>query len=751
MTTRKLSLAPSRLALAATLGLAATASPALADAAPAATETAAPPAEVGTPEDDLHNRQTAATGEIIVSAAGLKQLDLLAGTSVVEIADVQRNAVTGQLGDLLTKIPGVSATSFAPGSSRPVLRGQQGERVRVLVDGVGTADVSNTSVDHATTIEPITIERIEVLRGPAVLLYGSQAIGGAVNVIDKRIPTRMPDHNIHLDAFAGIDSATDLRTGAASLDLAVASNVVFHVDGSWRETGNMEIGGFQLAPGLRDELLEEAAEKQADGEPEEAAEYREKAGQRGFVPNSDMQSWTLNAGLGVILGESTFGASLGWYDTNYGVIKRPGLDHAHGGAPVVTLPRIASLAAGPIPTAPIAGPGGGEEEEIVRIGLKQFRADFKGDVYLGEGAFERLKLRVGYSDYTHTEFEGPEVGTTFDSTSVEARAELVQNTEGNLRGSSGIQYQHRDFLAVGAEAYVPPNLTDQFALFTLQEWGTGPLQIEAAARAEFTTVEATTLGIERDYDTFSGALGLVYEGTPGLRLGLNGSRAERAPSAEELFSDGPHIATQAFEIGDPNLTTERAWGLEAFARGNIGKGTFNLTAYRQWFDNYIFLEETGLEEDDLPVFEYLQQNADFWGVEAELSYPIIDTEGLRLLTDLSASYVEAELADGTAVPRMPPLSLLGALEAQTGAIDLRGEVQWFDSQNRVTSFETPTDSFTLVNALVAWRPLKGNQNVTVQLAADNLFDVVGRRHASFTKDFVPLVGRNFRASVRLSF
>ncbi len=725
--------APSRIAIVAALGLAGAASPALADE-PAAAATAAQPA--GQPaadvEDDLHNRQTGTTGEIIVSAAGLKELDILAGTSVLTIADVQRDGTTGQIGDLLAKLPGVSATSFAPGSSRPVLRGQQGERVRVLVDGVGTADVSNTSVDHATTIEPITVERIEVLRGPAVLLYGSQAIGGAVNVIDKRIPTRMPDEEFHLDAFAGVNSATNLRTGSASLDVGIGSSLVFHVDGSWRKTGDMDIGGFQLSPELREELLEEAAEKEADGEPDEAAEFREAAGQRGFVPNSDVESWTINAGLGVILGESTFGASLGWYDTNYGVIKRPGLKHEHGGG---------------APGAPVEE----EEEEIVRIGLQQFRADFKGDIYLGEGAFERLKLRVGYSDYTHTEFEGEEIGTTFDSTSVEARAELVQNADGALRGSTGIQYFHRDFVAVGAEAYIPPNLTDQVAFFTLQEWGIGPFQIEAAARGEFTKVESQTLGIERDYDTFSGALGLVYEGVSGIRIGLNGSRAERAPSAEELFADGPHIATQAFEVGDPNLATERAWGLEAFARGRIGKGTFNLTAYRQWFDNYIYLEETGLEEDDLPVFEYLQADADFWGVEAELSYPLVDTEGFRLLTDLGASYVEAELAGGDAVPRIPPLSLLGALEAQTDAFDLRGEVQWFDSQNRVTAFETPTDSFTLVNALVAWRPFAQNQNVTVQFAADNIFDVVGRRHASFTKDFVPLMGRNFRASVRLSF
>ncbi|MFM7378986.1 MAG: TonB-dependent receptor domain-containing protein [Erythrobacter sp.] len=464
-------------------------------------------------------------------------------------------------------------------------------------------------------------------------------------------------------------------------------------------------------------MLSDAAASQAAGRLAEAAELRETANQRGTIPNSGVESWTVNGGLGLIMGQSTFGASLGWYDTNYGVPTRPG----------------------------------GGEDEPVSIGLEQFRADFKGDIYLGDGALERLKVRVGYSDYTHTEFEGTEIGTVFDNTSIEARAELVQKETGRLRGSTGVQFQHRDFAAIGDEAFIPPNLTDQFAVFTLQEFDIGPFQVEGAARAEFTTVEAQTLGLTRDFDTFSGAIGLVYEGVEGVRIGINGSRAERAPGAEELYANGPHVATQAFEIGDPDLAIESAWGIEAYARGAIGAGTFNLTAYRQWFGNYIYLNETGQVEDDLPVFEILQEDADFWGFEAEFSYPVIDTGGFRLLADANASYVEAELDDGTAVPRIPPLSLLGALEAQTGPIDLRGEVQWFDSQDRVTTFETPTDSFTLVNALVAWRPLKDNRNVTVQLAADNIFDVNGRRHASFTKDFVPLIGRNFRASVRLSF
>lgn len=721
-------------ALALSTAIAFAASPAFAEKAaqdrPAAQKSTSEDDRV---EDDLHSRRVDYQGNIIVSAAGLEQLDILAGTSVFEAEDIQRN-LAGQIGDVLAKLPGVSATGFAPGSSRPVLRGFQGERVRVLVDGIGTADVSNTSVDHATSIDPLTAERIEVLRGPAVLLYGSQAIGGAVNVIDKRIPTRIPAEGFHLDALAAADSASDLRTGGASLDLPVGQNLVLHVDGSWRKTDDLEVPGFQLSPELRAEILAEAAEEEDEGEVEEAAELREAANQQGFIPNTGSETWTANGGFGLILGESTFGAAVGYYDTRYGVPTRPGLAH-HGHE---------------------EGDHGDEEgeeegEELVSIALDQIRADFKGDIFLGDGFFSNLKLRAGYSDYTHTEFEGDEVGTTFDSEAIEARVELVQNPRGTSRGSLGFQYRFRDFDAEGAEAYVAPNLTDQIALFALQEFGQGPFQVELAGRYEATDVTAPTLGLERDFETLSGAVGLVFEGQENLRTGVNFSRAERAPSAEELFSNGPHIATQAFEIGDPDLDTEKAWGIEGFVRGKAGGATFNLAVFQQWFDDYIYLTETGEEEDDLPVFVYLQQDAEYFGVEGDVSFPLVDDGSFALIGDLGGSYVRATLGDGSNVPRIPPLSLIGALEAQTRAFDIRGEVQWFAEQDKVAAFETPTDSFTLVNALVSWRPLSGRDNISIQLAADNIFDVTGRRHASFTKEFVPMAGRNFRVSARLSF
>ena len=415
-------------------------------------------------EDDLHDRRVDSDGVIIVSAEGLKQLDVLAGTSVIEIEEIQRN-LNGQLGEVLAKLPGVSATSFSPGASRPVLRGFQGERVRILVDGLGTADVSNTSADHATTIEPLTAERIEVLRGPAVLLFGNQAIGGAVNVIDKRIPRRVPSESFHLDALIAADTASDLRNAAGSLDIPLSPNFVVHVDGSYRNSDDLEIGGFQVAPELRAELLEEAEEEEAEGEFEEAEELREAAEQRGIIPNTATETYTINAGASIFSGDSVFGASIGYYNTDYGVPGRPGAGHHHG-------------------EEGEEGEVEGEEEgeEIVTIGLEQWRADALADIALGDGFFEKLKVRLGYSDYTHTEFEGDEVGTVFDVESFEARVELAQSDTGPSTGAFGAQYTYRDFAAIGEEAFVAPNTTNQFALFGLQEFGPGPFQLETGAR-----------------------------------------------------------------------------------------------------------------------------------------------------------------------------------------------------------------------------------------------------------------------------
>ena len=706
---------------------------ALVATAPAAAQDAdTQPVESEDVTDDVHDRRMDSRSVIIVTAAGLRQFDLLAGTSVIEGATLDAN-LDGQLGEVLADVPGVTATGFAPGASRPILRGFSGERVKVLVDGIGAIDVSNTSADHAVSIDPLTAESIEVLRGPAVLLYGSQAIGGAVNVIDKRIPRRVPNEAVHIDAIVRADTASDLREAGASIDVPLGGGFVTHFDGSYRTTDDLRVPGFVLSDNLRTELLEEADEEEEEGEFEEAEELREAASASGTLFNSATETWTANGGFAFFRDDSHLGVSVGVYDTFYGVPIRPGAGH-HG-----------------------EGEEGGEAEleeegpETVNIGLRQYRADLRGDIALGEGMFERLRVRAGYSDYTHTEFEGDEVGTAFDVQGMEARAELIQNPNGRWRGSLGLQYYFRDFFAEGEEAYVAPNRTEQISLFALQEYGDGPIQLEGALRYETTNVDSVPLGVERDFDAFSGAIGLAYDGPQAFRAGVNLSRVARAPSAEELFSNGPHIATQQFEIGDVDLGIERAWGAEIFARGRLGDVEFSVAAFKNWFDDYIYLSETGEEEDELPVFEYLQQDATYQGIEGELIWRFLDTGNLALTADLRGELVDAELSDGSNVPRIPPLSLMGALEASTGSLDLRGEVEWVDAQNEVAAFETPTDGFTFVNAIATWRPIAADPSVSVIVKAENIFDVTGRRHASFTKDFVPMAGRNFSASLRVSY
>ena len=675
-------------------------------------------------DDDYH-------GPIVVTAGGLSRLDMLAGTSVLSGQELQRN-LDGQIGEVLAKLPGVSATSFSPGASRPVLRGFQGDRVRVLVDGIGSIDASNTSADHAVTIDPLTAERIEVLRGPAVLLYGSSAIGGAVNVIDKRIPRRLGHESVHIDALAAVDTAYDLREGGASLDMPLGGGFAAHFDGSWRKTDDAEIAGYTLAAPLRAEVLAMAEEEAEEGHLEEADELREAAERRGILPNSATETASFGAGLAWIGSSANIGVSVGYYDTDYGVPGRPGAGHHHEGE---------------------EEEGGEAEhgEEAVSIGLEQWRGDLRGSLDLASGPFSQVATRWGYSDYRHIEFEGDEVGTTFDVEGVEGRVELIQRERGGWRGSVGGQYTHRDFSALGAEAFVPPNETEQLSLFTLQEIERGAFEVEFGGRWERTDVAAPTLGLARKFDTLSLAGGVSHGIGEGFRVGANVSRSERAPSAEELFADGPHIATQQFEIGDPTLDKETAWGVEGYARADIGALGAAVTVYRNWFDDFVYLQATGLEEDGLPVFRQAQQDADWFGVEAEASVPLLQREIFSLLANVQGDYVRATLADGSPVPRMPPLSLRGGLEYESDPIDVRAELEWVSSQDRTAAFETATEGWTTANVSIAWKPLRGANNVTLMLIGDNLFDVERRRHASFTKDFVPLAGRNVRLSAKLSF
>jgi iron complex outermembrane receptor protein len=553
-------------------------------------------------------------------------------------------------------------------------------------------------------------------------------------VIDRRIPKGVPEEGYHLDAIGVLGSAAEERSLGGAADVALTKEVVLHVDGSFRKTDDLRAGGYVLSRELRDEQTEIAEEELAEGHAEAAEEALALAALRGKVPNSSTEQKTLGIGAAYIGERFSLGASVGLFDSKYGVPMRPGAHHHH--------------------EEEEEEPGEEEEahsEEPVSIDLRQVRWDLRSEYRLESGFIENVRLRVGGSDYKHTEYEGEEVGTVFRSDGIEGRLELTQRDRDGWRGASGVQYLHRDFAAVGAEAFLPPNTTNQIGLFSLQEFEIGSVGLEAAARLERSSVESEPLGIGRKFNALSAAVGASVELAQHAEVGLNLSRAERAPSAEELFSNGPHIATQSFEVGDPGLDTEKSFGMEAYFRVDRPTFELNLTGFANRFGDFIYEAATGEEQDELPVFKYFQRDATYYGFEAEVSKELFRTGGFKVVGDLIADYVRATIKGRGPVPRIPPLRLLGGVEAQSDRLEGRIEVEWTDDQERLAEFESPTNGHTLVNASVAWRPWGKKRETTVLLSASNIFDVDARRHASFTKGFVPLGGRDIRLSARLSF
>ncbi|PTQ10825.1 TonB-dependent receptor [Sphingomonas oleivorans] len=680
-------------------------------------------------------QQAAGTGDyhaappqdIVVTAAPFARnvADILSGTSVLT-GEALTRTIRPTIGETLAKLPGVSATSFGPNASRPILRGFQGERVRILTDGIGSFDASNTSVDHAVVINPLTSDRIEVLRGPASLLYGSSAIGGVVNVIDSRIPTHVPDEPIHIDAIGSYGSAANERSGSGAIQVPVGDKIVLHADGSYSKTGDLETGGHILSPALR-------AEAAASDDPEIAA----LADLKGKLPNSSARTWEVAGGAALITEGGNLGFSVSRYDSLYAVPIRYSLEP-------------------------------GAEAEAVRIDVKQTRADLRGEVETGGGLLDRIRLRAGFADYQHSELEEDgAVGTTFFNKSIESRLEFVQAERGGWRGAFGGQLFIRDFDVIGEEAFVPRNETLQAGLFTLQSFDIGALRAELGGRYEHSKVSADAseqIGnpdISRSFDAFSGSAGASLAVAPGLRLGLNVSRTERAPSAEELFANGPHAGTQSFELGNPGFSKEKSWGVEGTLRFAGDGYNLALSGYHSWFSDYIYdaqMPQAVCEaavapgrEIDLPCFQYNQADARYYGFEAEASARVAQIGGYAINLDGVADYVHAKINSVGPAPRIPPLRLLGGIEAQGDMAQGRIELEHVFEQDRVTSFETPTGGYTMVNASVSLKPFGPNNGSSLILSANNIFDVVARRHASFLKDHAPLAGRDLRVTARFAF
>ncbi|MBB5745124.1 TonB-dependent receptor [Brevundimonas variabilis] len=644
-------------------------------------------------------------GEIVVTAAPFG-ISADATTIAVDVLDEETllSAPSQSLGDILNGLPGVRSTSFSAGASRPVIRGLSGPRVQVLTNGLGLIDASSLSPDHQVAADPGEAVRIEVLRGPQTLAFGGSAIGGVVNVIDGRVAEEAPVDGLDGRITAQGSSVDDGYSVGARL-AAAAGPLVFTLDGLKRDSGDYDI---PVPAESRRQVL-------AEGEV-----FEDTGGTT--VENSFLELEAYGAGLSYIGERGFIGASVKHTETAYGV---PG--HAHE-------------------------EDDGAEEESVTIGLEQTRYDVRGEYRLDDGLFSRVRGALGYADYTHTEFEGGAVGTVFASQGYEGRLELIQRKANGLDGAIGVQFLDRNLDAIGDEAYVPRTDVKELAAYTLQrldmgDQGFGEWGLEGGLRVDRRELDSV-VG-RRDFSNVSGSVGAFWKPAGPLFLGLSIARNGRAPTEAELFAQGPHVATRAFEVGNPDLTSERVTSIEA--TGHLERGRFDadLHLFHADYDGFVDLIPTGAEEDGLPVFTYVQGDATFHGLEAEVGYQAWESgsDGLRF----EASYDTVRGTTDFGPPaRIPPWSVTGRAILDLGPWTLKVQGRHVGEQDRVAGFELPTDSYTTLDGYVGWSPAE-DDGLLLYAEVRNATDEEVREHASFLKDLTPQPGRNLRIGAAYRF
>ncbi len=666
--------------------------------------------------------------EVVVTAAPLSRtLFEQAQPASVLSGDELRMRLQPTLGETLSNMPGVSSTYFGPASSRPVIRGLDADRVRVLQNGNNTLDASATSVDHAVSFDPVSAERIEVVRGPATLLYGPNAIGGVVNTIDGRIPESSISTPVRGSLEGRHGSVNAERGGAFTLEGGV-KGFNWHLEGYKRATDELHIPGFARSERLR------RLEPLDPGEQE----------QRGVLPNSDLRTEGLSGGASYTWDKGFFGLSYSGFHANYGTVA----------------------------------------EREVTIDMEQRRWDFRGAFFNPAPLVRAVKYSLGISDYEHTEFEGPRTGTIFENEGYDGRIEIAHEKLGPFEGTLGFESEKSAFSALGEEAFLPPVETRINSAFVFEEWAFHPqLRLQLGARFDHVSVDSDTspgfgAGREKTFDNLSGSAGLIYTPVENYALALNVAFTQRAPTYQELFANGPHVATNAFEIGHAELDSEKSLSLDLSLRKKAGRVTGALSLFYNRFTDYIGEFANGLavegEEGALPIFLYRATDAEFFGGEAEVAIHLLEPrepaaseslakdkvvappeiapkhQSLDLL--LKADYVHAtDLHESRPLPRIPPFRASAMLQYKYEGFSAEIEGQYSARQNRTSEFELPTDSFFLLNAGAAYRMEWGERSVSVYVRGVNLTNEEARLHTSFLKEIAPLGGRGVLVGLKTEF
>jgi len=650
--------------------------------------------------------------------------------------------VQSSLGETLSGEAGIQSASFGTAVGRPIIHGLAGARVKTTADRIDTLDVSVTSGDHAVGIEPFIADQVTVLRGSSTLLYGSGAIGGIVDVSTSRI------HSDSIDELAGrvqlraADNA-NATNGAFTIDAPLASNVVLHVDGFTSDADDYEIPGFaESAFQIAAEEAEEAEEEHDEDEGEEHGDEEEEEEVFGVLEGSRSERRGGAIGLSFV-GESGFiGISVSSLDADYGLVGGHGHEEGHDEEEHDEEEHDEEEH------------DEEEEEGPGMIDLGQTRFDIEAQLNNPFDGVESINFRLGVNDYEHNEFEANgELGTLFSNEAWEGRVELRHESWAGFQGALGIQLGDREFSAIGEEAFVPPVDTNTLGLFWVGQRAIGDAELEAGVRWEEVEHSPTTQGLP-DLSFNSASLGLVGSINEGLTLSGTVDLSSRAPTAEELYSNGPHLATNAFEIGDPNLNEEDVLALTFSAGYGNQWVELDASVYFMQFQNYIYEIGTDEEMDELPVFLWQQDDATFTGVNLKGLFHLATIGDGDLDLNFLFDLVRGELDGGTGnrnLPRIPAARSGFGISWQNNSWEAGIDYLRVSNQRRVAGFELPTDSYEDLSIFVQRTLALGDNEVNVFLHGRNLTDDEQRHHGSIVKDFAPAPGRRWEVGIRMDF
>ncbi len=665
--------------------------------------------------------------EVVVTAPLERRVDEQSRPATVLTGDALRSQMGPTVGATLSQQPGINNQSFGPGVGQPVIRGLSGPRVRVMENGIGNNDLSNISPDHANSIEPSQADRIEVLRGPSSLLYGSGAIGGVVNVIDNRVPEKRAVQLIG-GAFNQLyNSALDETSTSLKLE-GGKSSFAYHLDGFYRNSGNETIGGGAIdVPAA---IASDAA----------LAEEPVLQNTIGYVPNTNSRAKGGTVGMSWVGESSNAGASINRLENNYGI-------------------------------PPIGVPG----EPNIRINLTQNKYDFRSGIENPFDFAEKLRVKFGYTDYQHVEYEGGLAGTTWSSNSYEGRAELNHSPLGPLKGQWGLQTVNGTTSAVGEEATLPLTTVANYGLFGLETLETDPITYDFGLRVEpqFVTPASSSGYIARSFLPVSSSISGLWKIDPIHSLSLAFTESQRGAQAQELYVNGVHHATRAFEIGNPNLKMETSFNLElgyTFKHDDI---TAELNLFNNWVNDYIYAQYTGEifghdegihapvtsngthdHGGELPILQIEQANAVFRGFEGNVNIPLLENKYGYFGVNFFGDYTRGTLisAGNGNVPRMPPLRYGAQLdyskEKWSGFFRVtRGNRQGYAGEN-----ETETAGWVLMNVGLTYEAKSyADTKLLFYVKGNNLLDQDIRNSTSYLKNFAPEPGRGAQVGFQLSY